>query len=263
MDAAAAPLKPRKKRPPPKSARVEKIERVTPGLMRITFGGPELLTFGPPKPAGHIKLYFPPDGMVWPSADPDAPRPPSRTYTPRRHDAARGLVEVEFVLHGEGLASNWAENARVGDLMTIGGPGGGYAPPADADSFVIVADDSAMPAAGMVLESLPPGASVRVICEVTDKLEEHPLSPTVACDTQWLHRNPTNAAPCTLLEKAVRELGQQPAGACWWIACESGAMRRIRDMIFAYPQIDRSRVHTRGYWKFGSSNHPDHDYGLD
>jgi NADPH-dependent ferric siderophore reductase len=255
--------RPRKKRPPPRSARVEAVERVTPGLLRITFGGPDLLGFTPPRQAAHIKLYFPPDDMVWPPVDADAPRPPSRTYTPRRFDPERGRLEVEFVLHGEGLASSWAEQARVGDVMTIGGPGGGYDLPSGVTRLVIVADDSAAPAAAMVLEALPDGVETLVLCEIVDRLEERPLSPLVACQPRWLHRGAADAVPGALLEKAVAELPPQPEGTGWWIACEAAAMRRIRNLVASRFGAERSRLHTRGYWKAGAANHPDHDYGDD
>ena len=39
----------------------------------------------------------------------DALRPVVRTYTPRRFDAAAGTLEVQFLLHGDGPASAWAE----------------------------------------------------------------------------------------------------------------------------------------------------------
>ena len=264
MSAAIELPKPaRKRRPPPRVSRVEAIERVTPGLVRITFGGPEMLGFAAPRPGGHIKLFFPPAAMIWPPVDPNAPRAPSRTYTPRRFDAERGLLEVEFVLHGEGLASTWAENTCIGDVMTIGGPGGGYDAPPDATNIVIVADDSAMPAAGMVLEALPKGCRASVICEITDRLEERSLSPIVACNPVWLHRMAAGTAPGALLEKVVAEMAPPSPDTCWWVACESGAMRRIRDIAIRQLGADRTRLHTRGYWKQGHSNHPDHDYGND
>jgi NADPH-dependent ferric siderophore reductase len=263
MDAEAA--KPRKQRPPPKEAFIDGIEHVTPGVIRISCSGPELAAFMQPKPAGHIKLFFPPEGVVWPSKDPasDIPRPPSRTYTPRRFDAARHRLEIEFVRHGEGLASSWAERARIGERVLIGGPGGGYPVPEDARHLVIIADESAMPGAGMVLEALPPECRAQVICEVASKTEERALSPIVACEPLWLHRTDKAARPGALLEEAVRAMPAPASDTFFWVACEAAAMRRIRDILIAHHGVERARLHMRGYWKFGEANHPDHDYGAD
>ena len=254
---------PRKQRPPPKEAFIDGIEHVTPGVIRSSCSGPELAQFAAPKPGGHIKLFFPPSGVVWPSADPDIPRPPSRTYTPRRFDPAQNRLEIEFVRHGEGLASTWAERARIGDRMLIGGPGGGYVPPEDLRSIVIIADESAMPGAGMVLEALAPGCSVQVICEVAGAAEERALSPIVACQPLWLHRKDKAALPGSLLEEAVRAMPAPSSETFWWVACEAAAMRRIRDLLITRHGAERARLHMRGYWKFGEANHPDHDYGAD
>lgn len=256
---------PRKQKPPPKEAFIDGVEHVTPGLIRISCSGPELAHFATPKPAGHIKLFFPPPRVIWPSADPasEIARPPSRTYTPRRFDPAHNRLEIEFVRHGEGLASTWSERARIGDRVLIGGPGGGYVPPDALASIVILADESAMPAAGMVLEALPQGCAAKVICEIADAAEERALSPTFACKPLWLHRQGKTALPGALLEDEVRAMATPSSDTFWWVACEAAAMRRIRDILITMHGVERSRLHTRGYWKFGDANHPDHDYGTD
>ena len=259
----AAP--PRKQRPPPKEAFIDGIEHVTPGVIRISCSGPELAQFAQPKPAGHIKLFYPPPGVVWPTKDAsaDIPRPPSRTYTPRRFDAANNRLEIEFVRHGEGLASSWAERARLGDRVLIGGPGGGYVPPEDLRSIVIIADESAMPGAGMVLEALPQDCRAQVICEIRDAAEERALSPVVASQPRWLHRKMAGAVPGALLEEAVRAMPTPASDTFFWVACEAAAMRRIRDILTTQHKVERARLHMRGYWKYGEANHPDHDYGMD
>ncbi len=57
--------RPRRKRSPPRPVAVEKVERVTPLLTRITFGGEALADFGPPRPGAHMKLLFVPEGDDW------------------------------------------------------------------------------------------------------------------------------------------------------------------------------------------------------
>jgi hypothetical protein len=203
--------------------------------------------------------------VVWPSKDPasDIPRPPSRTYTPRRFDPSENRLEIEFVRHGEGLASSWAERARIGDRVLIGGPGGGYVPSEDLRSIVIIADESAIPGAGMVLEALPQGCSAQVICEIAGPAEQRALSPPVPCQPLWLHRTDKTTRPGALLEEAVRTMPAPSSDTYWWVACEAASMRRIRDLLITQHGADRARLHMRGYWKFGEANHPDHDYGAD
>jgi NADPH-dependent ferric siderophore reductase len=101
-----------------------------------------------------------------------------------------------------------------------------------------------------------------VLCEVADAAEEREISPQVAVSPTWLHRDDAGSVAGTLLEDAVRAL-DVPDTACWWIACEAAAMRRIRQYLLDDRGIDAARVHTRGYWKLGETAYPDHDYGND
>jgi NADPH-dependent ferric siderophore reductase len=250
--------RPPKKRGPPKRTIVERIDRLTPEMLSIAVKGDDLAGFATARPGAHMKLLFPDSG--WNAADPEAPRPPSRTYTPRRYDAARGTLEIEFVMHGGGLASNWAERARVGDTLYVAGPGGGYDVPPEIKAMVLVVDESALPAAGMIVEALPLACQITALCEIAGAAEERPLSPVRSVAPTWLHRG---AAPANaLLEKAVAGLNA-PVDCYWWIACEAGAMRRIKAHLLKERHVAPQRLHTRGYWLLGNTNYPDHDYGND
>jgi NADPH-dependent ferric siderophore reductase len=262
---AAPAAAPRRKRPPPRPVTVERVERLTPRVISVTFTGEALASFGPPRPGAHMKLLFAPPGFDMPALErgEEGPRPPSRTYTPRRYDAAAKRLEVEFVLHGDGLAANWVQKAKAGDPLHVAGPGGGYDIPADLTELVLIADDTAMPAAATVLEALPPGTKATLVCEVSDAQEERKLSSTVSVAPIWLHYATQRVDPGVLLEKKAAALATAKPHAHWWIACEAGAMRRIRRHLLADLKIPPARVHTRGYWKLGETNYPDHDYGND
>ncbi len=266
-DTAAPAAPPRRQRPPPRPVTVRSIARLTPRVIGVTFAGDELAEFTPPRPGAHMKLVFAPPGEKVAARDampPGAPRPPSRTYTPLRFDAAARTLDCEFVLHGDGIAAEWVTKAKPGDPLHIAGPGGGWDLPEDLRHLVIVADDTAMPAAGTILEALPAGAGATVFCEIEDAAEERPLSPTAAASPTWLHRmaGGQRTQPGLLLEQAVRDL-DVPAGTYWWIACEAAAMRRIRSHLLKERGVAPDHVHTRGYWKLGETNYPDHDYGND
>ena len=125
---------------------------------------------------------------------------------------------------------------------------------------MLVADDTAMPAAGTILDALPAGREATVLCEVANAAEERPFSAARAANVRWLHLDGKPGG--TGLEGAVRSVAA-PQGAAWWIACEAGAMRRIRTHLLRDRKLDAARVHTRGYWRLGDTNYPDHDYGND
>lgn len=250
-------------RSPIRKVTVQSVERLTPLLRRVVFEGDELEGFGPPRPAAHIKLHMVPAGETWSPADEAAPRPPRRTYTPRSFDPTARRLVVDFMIHGHGIASDWAQRAEPGQTMFVSGPGGGYDVPPEVRTLMLVADDTALPAAGMILESMPPACKAVVLAEIADENEQRQLAVAGAHEVVWLHRNEARSAPGALLEAAVREHAVSYPDAFWWVACEAASMRRIRTRLFAQPGFDRTRLHTRGYWKYGEIAYPDHDYGND
>ena len=244
------------------AATVQRVQRLTPRMLRVVFAGPALAGFNWNGPAAHIKLIL--------GTDSPEQRAPSRTYTPRHFDAATHELTVDFVLHGAGPASNWAAQAQVGQPMLIAGPGRSYALDAQAQWLLVAGDESAIPAVATILEALPDGVRTEVLLEVNDAADEFAIAaqrPNVGI--RWLHRaqpiighGGTARAGVELLE-AIRAF-QQPAGSGRvYVACEADAMRRIRQHLLLERALPREWLTTRGYWKQGATDYPDRDYGED
>ncbi|MBL7497567.1 siderophore-interacting protein [Frankia sp. CNm7] len=260
-----------RRRQPPQLVEVVSASRITPRLVSVRVEGGDLSSFGTAAPTSHIKLFLPvegqeapalpivtPEGRVWPT---DAPRPIVRTYTARRFDADAdaGTLEIQFVLHGEGPASRWAERARNGDKIAVAGPGGRFSSDLAARRWWIAGDESALPAVGALLEALPASAVAEVHLEVAGPEDEIPLMSAARVATTWHHRREPEAWGAELADASVKaEIG----GAQVWVACEASAMRLIRRSLLERGVPGISMV-TRGYWRRGVADHPDHDYGED
>ena len=257
LSSPTAPSPDTRPRKPRYRVQVRRVRRLTPRMVRVTFAGEELADFGWNGPAAHIKLIF--EGE--PGAD--AARATTRTYTPRAFDAGARELDVDFVIHGEGPASSWAQQASVGQMLTIAGPGRSYAVDPTADWYLLAGDDTAIPAIGTILESLPPTLKVMALIEIVDAAEEHALAERAPADLRWLPRgaDPRNAG--RELEAAVRRLELPPGSGRIYVACEADAMRRIRRHLLQERQLPRAHVVTRGYWRLGETDHPDRDYGED
>ena len=111
------------------------MSRIAPRLVSVLVRGDELGAFADAAPTSHLKVFLPAPGQDEPllpeflpegQAIPDDARPSVRTYTPRRFDAATGTLEIQFVLHGAGPASEWAERVGAGDKLAVAGPGGRF-----------------------------------------------------------------------------------------------------------------------------------------
>lgn len=261
----------RRRRPPPRRVAVTAVSRLTPRLVSVELGGEALAGFAIEAPTSHIKVFLPAEGQATPvlpapSADgpvpPDgAPRPVMRTYTPRRFDPRTNTLEVQFVLHGPGPASTWAQHAKIGDELGIAGPGGRFRLDPAAERWWIAGDESAIPAVATLLEALPATATAEVHLEVEDGDDEIPLHGPAATTITWHHRGRARSWGEPLL--AAVESSPPARDALIWVACEATAVREIRKHLLRERQVPAASLTTRGYWRIGEDNHPDHDYGED
>jgi NADPH-dependent ferric siderophore reductase len=268
------PQKVRRIRQKPRLAEVIRVERLTPQMVRVVLGGQELEGFTTRGPAEHLKVNFPPPGqskLVLPEWGPDGPilkegqqRPLNRTYTPRRWDAQTGELTVDFLLHGEGIGSSWAQQARPAQIVAVSHqPGGAYKVDADADWYLIGGDEAALPAIGTLLEALPAHCSAHVFVEVANEAEELKLESPARFQVTWLHHGGAAGRVGRGLEQAVREFSFPEGNGHVWIGCEASVMRDIRRHLLNQRGMARAHAHTQGYWKHGATNHPDNDRGQD
>jgi NADPH-dependent ferric siderophore reductase len=241
-------------------------------MRRITFSGDKLANYPNDGPATHCKLLLPapgqaevvlptygPDGMRWPD-----PRPVVRTYTPRYVDHAGRRLIVDFALHDDGgPATSWAEAVKVGETAVLTGGRGAYRIDPDADWTLLVADETALPAVGTILEDAPTDARVLLVAEVADEADDLEFDTRAELTPLWRHRAEGHDGFGMLAAQAVRELTLPEGRGAFWVGLEAAAMRTVRRHLLNDRGVDRQQLYTRGYWKLGVSDHPDHDTGED
>ena len=84
------------------------------------------------------------------------------------------------MLHGDGPASTWADQAKVGQHLYIGGPRGSMIVPDIFDSYLLIGDETAIPAIARRLEELPAGRTVLAVIEIADAAEQQALHSAAA-----------------------------------------------------------------------------------
>jgi NADPH-dependent ferric siderophore reductase len=227
-------------------------------MVRVTLTGPELDGLTVEQPAASVRLLLPwprEQALVIPSWNgneflmPDGRRPVIRTFTPRRVDSEARELDVEIVLHGEGVASEWAAAAEPGDPAAISGPGRGYAIDGDTPSFLLAGDETAIPAIIQLLEALPGEKPVQVHIEIAHSDARRALPDDPRATVQWCEL-PPDATPGDALVAAVRA-ADVAADARVWAAGEAAAVQRIRRHLFEDRGLPRAQASVRGYWKHG------------
>ncbi|MDF4025830.1 siderophore-interacting protein [Luteibacter sp. PPL201] len=225
------------------------VTRLTPRMVRITLHGTELTGFPSASPDDHVKLFFPtPDGELnLPTMGPEGPvypegkaPSPARDYTPRAFRPDTLELDIDLVIHGEGPASTWADRARPGDRLGVGGPRGSMIVPADYDHYVLVGDETALPAIGRWLEEMPAEHRVTVLAEVPSLDERQAL----ARDVRWFVRG---QAPS--LDETLATMPLPKGDTFWWVAVESARARTLRSLLVETRGIDKDAVKATGYWQ--------------
>ncbi|MEO9340835.1 siderophore-interacting protein [Mesorhizobium sp. SB112] len=240
---------------------VEGAVDVTPHMRRITLSGPGLDRYV--SGGQHFKLFVPPEGIaipewpvpgedglpVWPADD---RRPKVRTYTVRSVDLAAGTIEADFVLHGDhSVGSRWALNAQSGDIVGVRGPVGRAVP--EADWYLLVGDETALPVIARTLESLPASAKGIALVEVADESEQQSIDFDADIELRWLHRNGAEAGTTSLLVDAVLAVEMPPAGTRIhaMAGVEYTAFKAIRRHWRDKLKLDKKDVLPVAYWRRG------------
>lgn len=213
---------------------VARMQRVTPRMVSV-----RLVVDGLVAVPGQTLKIFVPDRSG---------QPVSRDYTVRDVDAATSSLDIDFVLHGEGPAANWARQAQPGQCLDFVGPSGRYRPDPEVDWHLFAGDETALPAIQAYVAMLPAGACAALYLEVADDAEQQPL-PGASCPVvRWLHRGNRAPGTSTVLEDALRNLRLPPGQGRIWIAGHTPTVRRIRAALLERPGIDRRAVYARGFW---------------
>ena len=212
---------------------VQAVETLTPHFRRITFTDDSLSDFVSASFDDHIKVFV------------DDAR---RDYTPRSFDnAARELV-IEFALHGDGPAADWAASAVPGDTLAIGGPKGSLIVPLDYDWHLLAGDETALPAVARRLEELPAGAKAIVVLKAEDAADRRAFATSADVALTWV------ATDAQLLD-TVRALTLPAGDGYAWCAGEAACMAALRRELVEVKGHPGEAIRAAAYWKRGAQGH--------
>ena len=209
---------------------------LSPSMVRVTVGGPELEGFGVGEYTDHyVKCRFG-DKM--------------RSYTVRAWDRERCRLTLDFVVHGDrGIAGPWAAHAKPGDTLEIRGPGGAYSPSSQADWHLMVGDDAALPAIAVSLSRVRPGVPVFAVVEVGGPEHEQPLDSPGSLELVWLHRGSGAGEDYLPMLEAVKSLSLPDGSGQAFVHGEAAAVRAIRRHLVVERGLPVEALSATGYWK--------------
>jgi len=256
----------------PRRVEVLAVEDLSPRYRRITFGGDDLSSFVTASAADHIKFLI--------SLDPErAPQPPvrgekgfgapegappqtMRDYTPRRFDAERNELVIDFVIHDAGPVSDWARTAAPGKQGIILGPRGSRVVKPEFDWFLMIGDETMLPSIARQIEELPAGMKLVAFIEVDGPEDEQRIASEGDIELHWIHRNGARPGTGTALLDAVKAADFPDGEFFVWAGGEAGQLKAIRRYLIDEAGARKEWSSITGHWKRGEDNF-DHHAPLD
>jgi NADPH-dependent ferric siderophore reductase len=215
-------------------------QMLSPRMKRIIFASDELHDFESAAPDDHIKLFIPeltePDGKLV-----------MRDYTPRAFDPERGTLTIDFALHEAGPATAWALDAGVGSVLTIGGPRSSTVVADDFDWYLLIGDETAIPAIARRVEELRPQAIITCIL-VTDSIDDRvEILHRSELMVYWVARGKGFVSDDRLVLARLAEW-QQPCGDGYiFVAAEASVTSRLK-IHFLASGHNPAWLKASGYW---------------
>lgn len=235
-------------------AEVKAVTRVGKAMVRVTLGGPDMVDY-PTTGVGDewVRVFFPDapadpvrlprlEGRGWVYEDGIEPSE-MRTYTIRAWRP--GEVDVDFVVHGTGVATTWATLVEVGGEAGLTEPVAVYRRADTATRQFLFCDEPGLPAALRICDEAPEGVTSTLVCEVRD--EGYEIQPTRGeTECIWLPGAGNGVAPSRLPD-ILSEL-DIPEDAAVWVGTESRVSRTLRRRLREEKGLSRTAATTMGYW---------------
>lgn len=237
---------------------VNEMTTLSNNLIRIVFSCDKKLNVDPLWIGPHLKLLFPTDSgeVIFPAVNEENKviwqeglREKVRTYSVRYYDVANNLLTIDFVIHEKGIATTWAQHAKVND--TIGILGMGSKNKFDsAKQLVLLGDISAMPAICYTLEQLPKDQKAIAIIEVRSESDKVALNLSPLAKIEWI----VSPQGTSQLIAAINQLpiSTDDANLFFWGGMESSLSQEVRRSLKNdYTQLPADAIQLISYWREG------------
>jgi NADPH-dependent ferric siderophore reductase len=244
-------------------ASVVRSARISPHFVRVTLGGPDLARFVPLGFDQWMRLMIPVSsearfdnlsptfglkGYLRYLTLPRGTRPVIRNYTVRSFRPDPCELDIDFVVHGtEGVAGPWAASVGPGERVAFIDQGCGWRPVPSASSFLLVADESGLPAVAGVLRDLPRSAVGHALVELFDLDDRQEVSAPPGVTVEWLERSP-NSAPGSLALAVLASL-PLPADPPYVFAVGEQALATGARRHLVARGVPKSHITFSGYWR--------------
>jgi NADPH-dependent ferric siderophore reductase len=180
-----------------------------------------------------------------------------RRYTIRRFDPERQLLDLDFVLHGDGPAAQWARHAVPGTRFEAIGPRGKISLDPVATWHLFVGDETFVPAVGAMLDALPEGCRAVAVLEVDSAADARSFGEDLrsreGVAVRFVERAGHPAGRALALLDALDVVDVPPESRHAYVAGEHHVVGDIRKNL-AERGFAPNEVSPKAYWRLGQAN---------
>lgn len=217
---------------------VTAVEDITPRMRRIQVTSPELKDF----------RYLPGQDMALAFARSDG-LTVRRRYTIRHFDRNRLLMDLDFVMHGDGPGMRWAEGARAGAAIDAIGPRGKITLAPDSDWHLFAGDATAVPGALAMLEAVTSAVAARAFLQIDNAEERQPFDRKELQQVNWRY----GAGAVEPLTSAVAEADLPAGHGHAYLAGEVALVLALKNSLLSLGWT-ADQISAKAYWNRGRAN---------
>lgn len=217
---------------------VSAVEDVAPRFRQITFrgvdpgpdaGGDEFVYVIVPRPGEHS---LPSASTMWSLRDvPAEEMSPMAYYTIRRWKPETRELDAWFVLHDDTHGvSGWASSVEPGTHCALWGPRRGFEVPDNASSVIFFVDETGIPAAYTLSETLPATTEILILAETAEDAELPPAPSHPGLTIQQHGRADEPGRATTLIDAARNMTVPRPEERDSLVVFGAAESRRITEV---------------------------------
>ena len=173
-----------------------------------------------------------------------------RRYTIRRFIPDRRLIDLDFVMHGDGPGVRWAQSATAGATIDAIGPRGKITLDSNADWHLFAGDATAVPGALAMIEALPSDVAARAFLQVDNADERQPFKENSSVQRViWHFGSGTGQTLVSALSEATLPHGRGHA----YLAGEVALVLALKDALLMRGWSPE-QISAKAYWNRGRAN---------
>lgn len=222
---------------------------LSPHMRRITLTGVSLADFPEGKESAHVKAIFPA-----PNSNNKKPKLGlylgfkqfMRSYTIRSFDKENLSLIIDFAVNDhQGLATNWALAAKVGDYLGIAGPGDVKHADLHANNHLFFGDITALPAIAATLEKLSENAVGHAYIQIPDEQDKQSIIMPEGMKLHWLVTSNKLTEDFLI---GLKSRGNDLSDTAIFVAAEASVVKQLKSHLNTSCHYDKTKLYASAYW---------------